>query len=203
MVSTAPVNKLSATRHRYVVRAHGGGRNGVWWADSDDMPGLVTEAATFDELVDRVTAVFPDLCKANNIAICDGDVLQIRPERGDTPMTKEEMSSALSKLGERIWDALHNDDYVLDLLHDLVEAKLVLDGVDRRDTELTDAAAEAIFNAHDPDNPQIIRPKEFVEPKEWAKNSIYNLALHWVLDQALARMTVEHTFASEIGKFTP
>jgi hypothetical protein len=36
--------------------------------------------------------------------------------------------------------------------------------------------------------------------EEWAKNSIYNLALHWVLEQALARMTAERTFASEVAK---
>jgi predicted RNase H-like HicB family nuclease len=37
----------------------------VWWAESDDLPGLVTEAATFDALVERVAAVAPELLATN------------------------------------------------------------------------------------------------------------------------------------------
>lgn len=33
----------------------------VWTAFSDDLPGLVSEAATIEALVDRVRAVIPDL----------------------------------------------------------------------------------------------------------------------------------------------
>lgn len=39
--------------------------NGVWWAESDDLPGLVSEAPTLDELVDRVMAVAGELLVAN------------------------------------------------------------------------------------------------------------------------------------------
>ena len=38
---------------------------GVWWAESDDLPGLVSEAPTLDELVERVTAVAGELLAAN------------------------------------------------------------------------------------------------------------------------------------------
>ena len=37
----------------------------VWWCTSSDIPGLVSEAPTFDDLVERVTAVVPELLAAN------------------------------------------------------------------------------------------------------------------------------------------
>lgn len=40
----------------------------VWWAESDDLPGLVSEAPTLDALIDRVTAVAGDLLSANGNA---------------------------------------------------------------------------------------------------------------------------------------
>jgi predicted RNase H-like HicB family nuclease len=40
----------------------------VWWAESEDLPGLVSEAATLDELIDRVTAVAGELLSANGAA---------------------------------------------------------------------------------------------------------------------------------------
>jgi hypothetical protein len=195
--------RQSSSTRRLVVRAHQDGRTGIWWADSEDVPGLVTEAPTYHELVDRIAGIAPELCKANNIPLRDGDVFQIIPYRGVPAMTKEELDDALSRLGERIWDAISSDDHAFDLLHDLVESKLALDGVERTESELSDAAAQAIFSEQDPENPQIVRPKEFVESREWAKNSLYNLTLHWVLDQALARMKIRHRFASEVGQHDP
>jgi len=38
---------------------------GVWWAESDDLPGLVSEAPTLDGLIDRVMAVAGELLLAN------------------------------------------------------------------------------------------------------------------------------------------
>jgi len=37
----------------------------VWWAESDDLPGLVSEASSLDALVERVAAVVPELLAAN------------------------------------------------------------------------------------------------------------------------------------------
>ena len=37
----------------------------VWWAESDGLPGLVSEAPTLDELIDRVMAVAGELLIAN------------------------------------------------------------------------------------------------------------------------------------------
>jgi len=39
--------------------------SGVWWAESDDLPGLVSEAPTLDALVERVMAVAGELLVAN------------------------------------------------------------------------------------------------------------------------------------------
>lgn len=39
----------------------------VWWAESDDIVGLVSEAPTLDELVERVLAVVPELLQANGV----------------------------------------------------------------------------------------------------------------------------------------
>jgi hypothetical protein len=36
-----------------------------------------------------------------------------------------------------------------------------------------------------------VRPKKFVPPSEWAKLALYNLAMDWVIDQALVRMKLE------------
>jgi len=203
MAAVAPRDRQSTVPRQLVVHAYQDHRKGGWWAESDDIPGLVTEAETFAELVDRVAAIFPELCSGNNVAISGGDVVRIQPEKGPPAMTPEELNQALSRLGDRLWDALRNDDYVADLLNDLAEAKLAIDGVHRNELDLTEEAALAIFNDSDPGHPQIIRPKEFVESREWAKNSLYNLALHWVLDQGLARMKIEHTFPSDVGKSDP
>ena len=80
MVVAAPVEERSASRRQFVVRAHHDDETGGWWADSDDIPGLVTEAASYDELVDRVIAAVPELCKANDISIAEGDVFEFRDQ---------------------------------------------------------------------------------------------------------------------------
>jgi len=37
----------------------------VWWGESDDLPGLATEAPTLDGLMDRVLDVAPELLALN------------------------------------------------------------------------------------------------------------------------------------------
>lgn len=36
----------------------------VWWAESADLPGLVSEAPSLDALIERVSLVIPDLLTA-------------------------------------------------------------------------------------------------------------------------------------------
>ncbi len=42
----------------------------VWVASSDDIPGLVTEAASLDKLLERIIAVAPELL-ADNVSSTD------------------------------------------------------------------------------------------------------------------------------------
>lgn len=51
--------------NKFIVTAQWDGDAGVWVATSDDIPGLVSEAKTLDELIHRVTAVLPELLEDN------------------------------------------------------------------------------------------------------------------------------------------
>jgi len=37
---------------------------GIWWAESADLPGLVSEAPSLDALIERVSLIIPDLLTA-------------------------------------------------------------------------------------------------------------------------------------------
>ena len=54
---------------------------GVWVATSDDSPGLVTEASSLDELMERVLAVAPELLEDNAHLLEDaghpGDLIDV------------------------------------------------------------------------------------------------------------------------------
>ena len=41
----------------------------VWWATSDDIPGLVSEATSFEGLVQRVIALIPGLLEENGLPV--------------------------------------------------------------------------------------------------------------------------------------
>ena len=47
----------------------------VWVAESDDVPGLVTEADSFDAVVQKVLRMIPELLELNR-----GQTLKDRPE---------------------------------------------------------------------------------------------------------------------------
>jgi predicted RNase H-like HicB family nuclease len=53
----------------------------VWVAWSDDIPGLATEADTFEHLVERVTAVAPELLALNHETLDSGADLAFLAER--------------------------------------------------------------------------------------------------------------------------
>lgn len=52
-------------QHKFLVTAEWDEEAGVWIATSDDIPGLVTEAATLDALLERVMAITPELLEDN------------------------------------------------------------------------------------------------------------------------------------------
>ena len=42
---------------------------GVWVAESDDVPGLATEAATLEELLAKLAVMVPELLEENGVAL--------------------------------------------------------------------------------------------------------------------------------------
>jgi predicted RNase H-like HicB family nuclease len=50
---------------KYVVTAEWDDEGEVWVATSDDIPGLVTEAKSLEALLQRVSAVAPELLEDN------------------------------------------------------------------------------------------------------------------------------------------
>ncbi len=51
-----------------LVRARWDAEAAVWVATSEDVPGLVTEADTLEELRDKVLVMIPELLEANGVA---------------------------------------------------------------------------------------------------------------------------------------
>jgi len=53
----------------YTVRARWDDESKSWWTDGEDIPGLCCQAASFDELVETILALAPDLLSANQIKL--------------------------------------------------------------------------------------------------------------------------------------
>jgi len=58
----------------YFVRAEWDDEAAVWVASSDDVPGLVTEAATLEALDTKLRSMVPELLEANGCMPADGQV---------------------------------------------------------------------------------------------------------------------------------
>lgn len=58
----------------YFVRAEWDDEAAVWVASSDDVPGLVTEAATLEGLDTKLRSMVPELLEANGCMPADGQV---------------------------------------------------------------------------------------------------------------------------------
>ena len=59
----------------YEVRAHWDAEAAVWWAESDDVPGLVAEARTHDALIDDLRHLVPELLMLNEPGTTQGRLL--------------------------------------------------------------------------------------------------------------------------------
>jgi hypothetical protein len=116
---------------------------------------------------------------------------------GEALMARQELESGLRELGNRIWEAIQSDDAIAEALFKLVDIKLALDNVTPDDSHLDPDAAKAIFMDVEDDTTNLVRPKKFVPPSEWAKVALYNLAMDWVIDQALVRMKLESKWPFE------
>ena len=53
----------------FFVRAEWDEEASVWVATSDDVPGLVTEEATMEGLIDKLKVIIPELLEANGVRI--------------------------------------------------------------------------------------------------------------------------------------
>jgi hypothetical protein len=50
---------------RYKILAHWDPKASVWWAESEDVPGLIAEADTIEQLVGDVRDLVPELLRLN------------------------------------------------------------------------------------------------------------------------------------------
>jgi len=53
----------------YFVRAEWDEESSVWVATSDEVPGLVTEEATMEGLIEKLKIIVPELLEANGIKL--------------------------------------------------------------------------------------------------------------------------------------
>ena len=67
----------------YVIRAIWDGEAGIWVAESDDVPGLATGAATLDELVQKLAVMIPELLELNR------HIIDAQPPRFEVHATKD------------------------------------------------------------------------------------------------------------------
>ena len=52
---------------KILVKAHWDDEAHVWVAESEDVPGLITESETMEQLVDKLKILIPELLEANGI----------------------------------------------------------------------------------------------------------------------------------------
>ncbi len=53
----------------YTVRARWDEASKSWWTDGEDIPGLCCQADSFDELVELILALAPELLRDNGASI--------------------------------------------------------------------------------------------------------------------------------------
>jgi predicted RNase H-like HicB family nuclease len=50
-----------------VILAHWDAEARVWWAQSDEIPGLVAEATTLDTIIENIKHIVPELLQLNGM----------------------------------------------------------------------------------------------------------------------------------------
>ena len=58
---------------RFNVKAEWDSEAAVWVASSDDVPGLATGADTFEELIEKLKVVIPELLEDNGVLSAGGE----------------------------------------------------------------------------------------------------------------------------------
>lgn len=75
--------RMDARKVTRTVRAEWDAEAQVWVAESDDVPGLVTEAGTFERLIERLQVLVPELLELNGVVAGDDPIELVTrlPER--------------------------------------------------------------------------------------------------------------------------
>ncbi len=68
----------------FFVRAEWDEEASVWVATSDDVPGLVTEEATMEGLIEKLRVIIPELLEANGVRIDEEVPFEILTRRFET-----------------------------------------------------------------------------------------------------------------------
>lgn len=69
----------------FIVRAVRDAEASVWVAESDDVPGLVTEADTVEQLLAKLRMLIPELLELNDALPSDVEAWPDRPQRAPRP----------------------------------------------------------------------------------------------------------------------
>jgi predicted RNase H-like HicB family nuclease len=73
----------------FFVRAEWDEEASVWVATSDDVPGLVTEGATMEGLIEKLKVIIPELLEANGVRIDREVPFEILTRRFETARVVE------------------------------------------------------------------------------------------------------------------
>jgi predicted RNase H-like HicB family nuclease len=71
----------------FFVRAEWDEEASVWVATSDDVPGLVTEEATMEGLIEKLKIIIPELLEANGVRIDQEVPFEVLTRRFETAQT--------------------------------------------------------------------------------------------------------------------
>jgi predicted RNase H-like HicB family nuclease len=74
--------------HTFTVKAEWDDEASVWVATSDDVPGLVTEAATLERLMEKLRVMVPEMLELNGVLPADAAALapfKVIAERFEQP----------------------------------------------------------------------------------------------------------------------
>lgn len=71
----------------FFIRAEWDDEARVWVATSDDVPGLATEAATMEGLIEKLKVIIPELLEANGIQVHQEVPFEVLTRRFETAQT--------------------------------------------------------------------------------------------------------------------
>ena len=92
----------------YTVRARWDEVSKTWWTDGEDIPGLCCQADSFEELIEAVLALAPELLRDNGIEPLGQAVdITVIAERRATACIAACLSEAVQKV-ERRWTNSRN-----------------------------------------------------------------------------------------------